>query len=273
MSEISMAQNIAAYRRHLGLTQEQLAEVLHLSPQAVSKWETGASQPDTAMLPLLAETLHVTIDGLFYGPAGDDGDLFEWCFRAVRSLPQMSEDSYRTAWRLFAYAHRGISCGNLRGQTPIEEGTEPVHITGEGGVSVFSGKGFGAILTRDFFRQLTPDMVDLSQRLFGVLGQPNTFAVVLAILSMSDISFDELSEKLSLDKDALQTALDTLRNGEVIVEKLSKHKVLGKTYDIREEYHTVLSLLVGLMQVEQDSLCGLSCCMGYGDYPIQFGEK
>lgn len=43
MSEISMAQNIAAYRRHLGLTQEQLAEVLHLSPQAVSKWERGVS--------------------------------------------------------------------------------------------------------------------------------------------------------------------------------------------------------------------------------------
>lgn len=270
MSEILMAKNITEYRKRAGWTQEQLSTALHLSPQAISKWETGASQPDTTLLPLLAETLHVTIDQLFYGDAAQNGDIYERCFRQVSVLPQMSEDSFRCAWRFFAYAHHGISCGNLRGRTPFEADTEPIHISGEGGVSLLSGKGFGALLTRDFFAQLTPEMLPMATRFFTLLGRPNAFAVLLAILSMSDISFDELVEKLSLSPEELQPALDTLREGGLIVEKLSKHKVLGKTYDIEEKYHTVIALLVGLMQMQQDSLGSLSCCMGYGDYPISF---
>ena len=43
MSTTTMAKNIAEYRKRMGLTQEQLSEMLHLSPQAISKWETGVS--------------------------------------------------------------------------------------------------------------------------------------------------------------------------------------------------------------------------------------
>lgn len=46
------------------LSQEQLAEQLNVSSQAVSKWETGKSLPDTATLPLLAKVLGHTIDNL-----------------------------------------------------------------------------------------------------------------------------------------------------------------------------------------------------------------
>ena len=43
MKEISIAKNITELRKKNGMTQEQLAAVLNVSPQAVSKWETGAS--------------------------------------------------------------------------------------------------------------------------------------------------------------------------------------------------------------------------------------
>ncbi|MBQ3518052.1 MAG: helix-turn-helix transcriptional regulator [Clostridia bacterium] len=39
----SIGKQIRALRRKKGMTQEQLAELLNLSPQAVSKWETGVS--------------------------------------------------------------------------------------------------------------------------------------------------------------------------------------------------------------------------------------
>ncbi|MDR2530439.1 MAG: helix-turn-helix domain-containing protein [Oscillospiraceae bacterium] len=55
---------IAALRREKGLTGEQLAELLGVSPQAVSKWENGKNLPETALLPKLAETPGVTIDAL-----------------------------------------------------------------------------------------------------------------------------------------------------------------------------------------------------------------
>jgi transcriptional regulator with XRE-family HTH domain len=52
-------------RKEKGITQEQLADVLCISAGAVSKWETGASIPDIAMLPKIANFFGVSIDKLF----------------------------------------------------------------------------------------------------------------------------------------------------------------------------------------------------------------
>ena len=55
---------IKELRREKKLTQEELAEYLHISSQAVSKWETGASSPDIDMLPKLAVFFGTTLDAL-----------------------------------------------------------------------------------------------------------------------------------------------------------------------------------------------------------------
>ncbi|MDE7297537.1 MAG: helix-turn-helix transcriptional regulator, partial [Lachnospiraceae bacterium] len=57
---------IAALRRARGYTGEALAEKLHISPQAVSKWENAKCLPETAILPALAEALDCSIDSLLY---------------------------------------------------------------------------------------------------------------------------------------------------------------------------------------------------------------
>lgn len=41
---------VAALRKEKGITQKELSEQLCISDKAVSKWETGASLPDTALL-------------------------------------------------------------------------------------------------------------------------------------------------------------------------------------------------------------------------------
>lgn len=43
MQKETMGKRIAAFRKERGLTQDQLAEQLGISPQAVSKWETDLS--------------------------------------------------------------------------------------------------------------------------------------------------------------------------------------------------------------------------------------
>ena len=55
---------ISKRRKELGLTQQQLAEKLNISDKVVSKWETGKSLPDTAMLIPLAEALQISINEL-----------------------------------------------------------------------------------------------------------------------------------------------------------------------------------------------------------------
>lgn len=56
--------NLAARRKELRLTQEQLAARMNVSPQAVSKWER-ASYPDAEQLPKLAAALDISLDSLF----------------------------------------------------------------------------------------------------------------------------------------------------------------------------------------------------------------
>jgi transcriptional regulator with XRE-family HTH domain len=62
---MNLGNKIRELRRAGSLTQEQLAAALNISPQAVSKWEMGASYPDMTMIPIIASFFKVTLDELF----------------------------------------------------------------------------------------------------------------------------------------------------------------------------------------------------------------
>lgn len=62
-----IGKNIKEARIRRGLTQDELAERLHVSRQTVSNYETGRSRPDIDMLLSMAEQLEVDIQALLYG--------------------------------------------------------------------------------------------------------------------------------------------------------------------------------------------------------------
>ena len=55
---------IAQARRERGLTQKELSQALHVSAQAVSKWETGTADPSTSNLLALAKLFGVSAEEL-----------------------------------------------------------------------------------------------------------------------------------------------------------------------------------------------------------------
>ena len=63
----TLGKRIAALRREKALTQEELAEKLGVSPQAISKWENDQTCPDISLLPLLANLFDITVDELLTG--------------------------------------------------------------------------------------------------------------------------------------------------------------------------------------------------------------
>ena len=61
---MNIGAKIRLLRKEKRVTQEELAEYLHISSQAVSKWETGASCPEVDLLPKLAVFFGTSLDNL-----------------------------------------------------------------------------------------------------------------------------------------------------------------------------------------------------------------
>ena len=62
--ELLFAKRIRGKRLEKGLTQEQLAQAIQISPQAVSKWERGDGYPDITLLPRIANFFQISVDEL-----------------------------------------------------------------------------------------------------------------------------------------------------------------------------------------------------------------
>ncbi|MCF7924788.1 MAG: helix-turn-helix domain-containing protein [Candidatus Izimaplasma sp.] len=62
MAKIS--DNIKKYRTKHNLSQTKFANRLHVTKQAVSKWETGRGYPDSSLIPVIAKELGISIDSL-----------------------------------------------------------------------------------------------------------------------------------------------------------------------------------------------------------------
>lgn len=63
----TLGSRIAQFRKEKGLKQDEMAEMLGVSPQAVSKWENDQTCPDISLLPQISKILGVTVDELLSG--------------------------------------------------------------------------------------------------------------------------------------------------------------------------------------------------------------
>ncbi len=70
MNENQLAENLMYYRKKKGLSQEKIAEYLEVSRQAVTKWETNTSKPNSDNLIKLAQLFEVDVDTLLWNEGG-----------------------------------------------------------------------------------------------------------------------------------------------------------------------------------------------------------
>ena len=126
---ISIGKQIKYYRQQKQIKQEELADYLGVSYQAVSKWETGASVPDIALLPQISVYFGVSIDELFQIPYEAEMERIENMMlterrindqtfdRAVRFLNDVLKDEPENEQALSnlaaLYNHRAASCHEL----------------------------------------------------------------------------------------------------------------------------------------------------------------
>ena len=87
--KLELGVRIRELRRRDGRTQEELAQALGVTPQAVSRWESGGSYPDMELMPAIANLFGVSIDALF-GCQGEREAKIDALLAAVNDLDRQN---------------------------------------------------------------------------------------------------------------------------------------------------------------------------------------
>ncbi len=126
---MKFAKNLTRLRKQANLSQDKLAEQLHITRQAISKWESGLSTPDLETLLALCEILNVTPDQLLLdGKAEEVSVLSEkktgmdmtsvvvsvfmllvFVFGAILLILNLISGHAETQITLFAFGHMGAA--------------------------------------------------------------------------------------------------------------------------------------------------------------------
>ena len=104
MTTVKIHEQIAFLRKQKGLTQEQLANALGVSNQAVSKWESAVCCPDIGLLPDIAKFFDVSVDELLgFTPISTTGDIVLSLRKRIDSLPKGEDFDF--TFRMAAALH------------------------------------------------------------------------------------------------------------------------------------------------------------------------
>ena len=240
--------NLRRIRKERGITQEQLAEAVGVSAQAVSKWEM-TSFPDAQLLPAIADKLGVTIDEL-YGRAHEEKSIYLRMIEHIQSFP---EDKRLVEMIKMCYAMPQSMLG-VHDYSPIDP-----HVYAAEGWSNYSQyiNTTGMLQMRNnanlFFFLLMPepekgydnvlrydeDMV----KLFRFLALPNALRAVYMLMGCEDMTFfrqKTLTEKLAISDKNAKYILDGMKELGFIFETVLDD---GKS-DERIYYFKVCNLFV-----------------------------
>jgi transcriptional regulator with XRE-family HTH domain/DNA-binding transcriptional ArsR family regulator len=227
MSE-SISENIRHFRRERHLKQSELAAMLGVTVQAVSRWENGGA-PDISLLPSIADTLHVSIDALFGRDAKLYEDPLEGLMVKIRSLPE--EERYHTAYE--AAVRIMIS---VVGSSSVDQlFNDPMHID-DSSASSFMINGIfrdgfvcGNLSPKKhyLFMSGTHDYSDLPDRcdyseLFSCLSDPDTLKLILFFLHQKNYTGCTLSylcKNTGLSKSTALHSLDIMKKQLLVDEK------------------------------------------------------
>ena len=239
MSNI-IGQIILELRKAKGSTQEELANAVGISPQAVSKWENG-STPDTELLPAIADYFSVPIDR-FFGRTTHP-NLSEAVKKYISETGIFQ--GFDRALNIYTALHWGLggyyapelhkdSVTELQDSITSHTNLSSHHFS-EKGYSLFA-RGYGNIVTREFWESINLETAKYSRDLFALLAEPGMIEVLFAILRRKGngpANFEMIKTALvnaDCSDEKIQACLDKLVEREIIISENSPYDEIGKVY-------------------------------------------
>jgi len=204
------------HRKKLGMTQEEVAEKVGVSPQAISKWETGDCLPDCFNLKAISDVYKISADVLLETESDDDidavaskieqlGTEFIWatanCDRYNNNLHQeLGED----LWKMW----KGIYFAETANRKIQEESKNQgnLRIIGSFGTKIWDDTGVACVIKSSLIKQLSPfdaNTIEVMQALCSEDGQK----LILALSCDIPTSKQSLIEKANIDLSKLNELL------------------------------------------------------------------
>ena len=166
---------IRQLRTDMELTQEQLAQKLHISSKTVSKWECGNGCPEVSLFPALSEVLGIDCTALFSGEVQKNDQISGNMRRIKFYLCENCDNLVTSAAKTSVYC-----CGKVLQETLLKKADEPLSVELAGEEYYVSSSHemtrdhyitFAAIISSDtlILRKLYPEW-DLQLRLPRIAG-------------------------------------------------------------------------------------------------------
>ncbi len=245
------------HRKKLGMTQEEVADKIGVSPQAISKWESGDCLPDCFNLKAISGIYNISTDLLLETEANGDidtvankieqlGTEFIWaaanCDRHGTYLRQELGDDLWKMWKGIYFAEVGDrelqkeskQQGNLR-------------IIGSFGTKIWDDDGVACVIKSSLINNLSPfdqDTVEVMQALCSEEGQK----LILALRCDVPISKQELIEKTNIDISRLNELLLLFTENRVI-EFIADNRSVDRGYLICGHCGIVAYMILTAMHI------------------------
>lgn len=181
-------------RKKKEMTQEDLAKLLGISPQSVSKWETNNAYPDITLLPRLSEVLGSSTDYILGVDSNPNTDLYQLIKREFTSKDE--EKKFAVAYEISSILFEGVGSDGFRND--VGKVFEPTSFVGSFGKSkcLFDGKGgFVAYLlgmsvfgSFDYIRKITPEKSLILSEIFSAMADEKRLKL---LIRWSEKAFDE----------------------------------------------------------------------------------
>lgn len=241
---MNISAQIIKLRKQKGITQKELAAVLGVTDQAVSKWESEICCPDIQLLPDIAEYFEVSVDELMgldrRSHEANFGDISE----EIKSLFKQSDKSELStlAFRLAAVLHEGISS---KGYDSIPWGksvseSDDGRFRGWGGSVCAESDGETAYVgsslffsSHKYWKEISSEEINIIRGRLGRLDDKNSLKVLYAVyeLTLNDIDryvgIDEIAEKSKLSVGDVEAALKALDVSVMDSENGERYRLSG----------------------------------------------
>lgn len=246
---MSFSQNVRNFRLASHLTQEQLAEALGVSPQAVSKWETSETYPDGSLLLPLANCLHTSLDALFSHEQLDPDTFRQQVRHFIQETPA-DERFEAIRWLGWQTEYGLFDCQMpLNGESDLYGTPNSSYVLNDHGFTLISNgqTPFFSVFPDTGYAEAIGDG-EIMRKTFAALSSPETMRAVLFLHHQSgSFLFDAglLGSECDISEEAMPQVLSDL----TFLHLISAHETVLDNlpctlYSFRPSHNLIALLLV-----------------------------